>query len=282
MTDELTRLTVIAALRRALAEGRSPIDEAIYAWDRQNPTRSGFAETLLELVDMGVINGVVYPDRKLGSRKVLSVTGVSEDYFSSLTSARPVEQRAKQMRQELQEQYGRFDHRRAVFVIYGRDNELQLAVFDFLRVLDLQPIEWPKLITGARSLAPSITDLLNLAFEVASVAVVILAPEEFVALIPGLGSAESGYQSRPNVLFEAGMALGRNPENTLLIEVGEVRKFSDISGLHVVRIDETNGVSFGARSDIAQRLRAAKLDLDMMGKHWMQTRPIKPFRQLSP
>lgn len=57
-------------------------------------------------------------------------------------------------------------------------------------------------------------------------------------------------QPRPNVLFEAGMALARHPEKTLLVQIGAIRELSDIGGKHVVRLDD----SFDKRNDVANRL----------------------------
>ncbi len=37
---------------------------------------------------------------------------------------------------------------------------------------------------------------------------------------------KSQGQARPNVLFEAGLAMGRHQEKTLLIEIGSVKRFS--------------------------------------------------------
>lgn len=49
-------------------------------------------------------------------------------------------------------------------------------------------------------------------------------------------------QARPNVLFEAGMAFGVHSERTILVQIGEVRPFSDIAGRHVIRLDDSSGV----------------------------------------
>jgi predicted nucleotide-binding protein len=57
-------------------------------------------------------------------------------------------------------------------------------------------------------------------------------------------------QPRPNVLFEAGLALGRHPEKTLLVQVGKVRGFTDIAGRHLARL--TNDAQ--RRNDVANRL----------------------------
>jgi hypothetical protein len=60
-------------------------------------------------------------------------------------------------------------------------------------------------------------------------------------------------QPRPNVLFEAGMALGKYPERTVLVSIGSYRKFSDIDGRHIVRL--SNEVA--SRQTLADRLSSA-------------------------
>jgi len=71
-------------------------------------------------------------------------------------------------------------------------------------------------------------------------------------------------QPRPNVLFEAGYAMGMYPDSTVLVKVGKLRAFSDISGRHVVRL--TNSTE--SRQDFARRLTAIGMDVDTEGTDW--------------
>lgn len=74
-------------------------------------------------------------------------------------------------------------------------------------------------------------------------------------------------QPRPNVLFEAGLALGRHPEKTVLVEVGKLRKFTDVAGRHIVRL--TN--DYARRNDLANRLAKIGCSVDRTGNDWTDT-----------
>lgn len=132
---------------------------------------------------------------------------------------------------------------RKVFVVHGRNNRLRTDFFSFLRALDLQPIEWSEALKLTGKTSPYIGEVLDSAFENAQAVIVLLSPDDEVRLLPELWQAEEEvaekeyqHQARPNVLFEAGMAFGRKPDRTLLIEVGKVKAFSDVAGRHVVRL----------------------------------------------
>jgi predicted nucleotide-binding protein len=71
-------------------------------------------------------------------------------------------------------------------------------------------------------------------------------------------------QPRQNVLFEAGMAFGRHPDNTILVEVGKLRPISDLVGRHVVRLTD----SIASRHQLLVKLRAVGCSVDDTGDDW--------------
>lgn len=71
-------------------------------------------------------------------------------------------------------------------------------------------------------------------------------------------------QPRANVLFEAGIAMGRAPERTILVEIGRIRPFSDVAGMHTVRMDG----STPRRQELAARLRDAGCEVNLDGTDW--------------
>ena len=67
------------------------------------------------------------------------------------------------------------------------------------------------------------------------------------------------WQSRPNVLFEAGIAFGSARNRTVLVTLGrDVSLFSDVTGIHTVRLNNT----VDSRNKFRQKLIGAGCDLD--------------------
>jgi len=158
-----------------------------------------------------------------------------------------------------------------VFVVHGRSQAIRDDMFSFLRALGLRPLEWAHAIALTGSASPYIGDVLESAFEAARAVVVLLTPDDLAFLRPDLRNesdpefeARPTGQARPNVLFEAGMAFGRRPEQTVLVEVGELRPFSDIGGRHAIRFDG----SIARRQELANRLRDAGCTVDLRGTDW--------------
>jgi len=161
---------------------------------------------------------------------------------------------------------------RAVMVVYGRNAAARSAMFDFLRALKLEPLEWGSLVRGAGKGSPYVGEILDHAFQRARAVVVVLTGDDEAQLREHLrGNREAAHetsltpQARPNVLFEAGLAFGSHPDRTVLVEIGELRPFSDIGGRHVVRVDGTTP----PLRDIAGRLQTAGCELDESGDDWL-------------
>jgi hypothetical protein len=68
------------------------------------------------------------------------------------------------------------------------------------------------------------------------------------------------------------MALGRNADRTIMVQLGELREFSDIAGRHTIRLDgsETD------RSEVAARLETAGCTIDLSGEGWKTAGDFAP------
>ena len=159
---------------------------------------------------------------------------------------------------------------REVFVVHGRNMVARNAMFEFLRAVELRPLEWSELVTGTGEGSPYTGDVLKVAFSQAHAVVVLMTPDDEVRLREQLrkpneaDEAELKGQARPNVLFEAGMAMGRNEQRTVIVELGALRAFSDIAGRHTIRLDDTSE----RRQELAQRLKDAGCPVNLNGTDW--------------
>ena len=159
----------------------------------------------------------------------------------------------------------------SVFVVHGRNEELRRSLFRFLRSVGLMPIEWRKAIELTEKPSPYVAEILDAAFREAVAIVVLLTPDDEAKLRDEFHRADDpAYereltpQARPNVLFEAGMAFGRNPDATVLVQVGDVRPFSDIAGRHVVHLSNATE----KRQELLLKLANAGCNVQDSGTDW--------------
>ena len=168
---------------------------------------------------------------------------------------------------------------RKVFVVHGRNKTIRDSMFSFLRAIGLEPIEWAEAVTATGVTSPYVGEILDAAFSCAQAVVVVFTPDDEACLRepyrnPGDPTHETEVtpQARLNVIFEAGMAMGRASQRTVLVEVGALRPFSDIAGRHVIRLDNTTQ----RRQELAQRLQTAGCAASLTGTDWHTTGDFTP------
>lgn len=161
---------------------------------------------------------------------------------------------------------------RNVFVVHGRNHKVRDAMFDFLRSIDLRPIEWDEAIRETGEGSPTIPKILEAGFSMAQVAIILMTPDdeaklrdEFIEDDDGDDERVLTPQPRPNVIFEAGMAMGKYPERTILVEAGKIRLISDILGRHIIRISDTPEM----RKSLVSRLETAGCSTNTRGTGWL-------------
>ena len=160
-------------------------------------------------------------------------------------------------------------HPELVFVIHGR--QLRGNFHAFLRAIGLKPLEWSEARRRTGKPNPYTWEIVDLALKDAGAIVALLTPDDEARLRqhlwePNENATEKQYlaQPRQNVLFEAGVAYGRNPERTILLRVGSHRPMSDLSGHHIVELND----SPQSRQEVADALRAAGCPVDLSGTDW--------------
>ncbi|HUT75308.1 MAG TPA: nucleotide-binding protein [Armatimonadota bacterium] len=182
---------------------------------------------------------------------------------------------------------------RYVLVIHGRDAKARTALFQFLRLINLHPIEWSEARKATGEPSPHITAILEKAFSMAKAVVVLMTGDDEARLRPSLyAKKDPKYettltpQPRQNVLFEAGMAMGLHPSRTVLVQLGPMRPFSDISGLHLVILNNSSET----RQELASRLQDCGCLVNLTGTDWhkagaftvKETRTNRPLTTTTP
>lgn len=215
---------------------------------------------------------IPHPDSMLGDNVILRLRFVDDSgavagyAHGSRAQFHPGKKATKPKRQEDPPMSSR-----DVFVIHGRDERLRAGMFEFLRSLGLNPMEWSHAVELTGKGAPYVGEVLDAAFSNAQAVVVLLTPDDLARLRPELcGTTEPGHelsftpQARPNVLFEAGMSMARNPDQTIMVEIGKLRPFSDVGGRHTLRMDN----SAKRRNELAVRLKTAGCPVNLSGTDW--------------
>ena len=120
------------------------------------------------------------------------------------------------------------------------------SLLKFLRAIDLDPIEWDEATRLTGEGAAYIGQILDAGFSASQAAIILLSGDDVGRLgkyylndYDPDNDRNLTPQARLNVIFEAGMAFGRYPQRTILVQVGAVRPFTDIAGRHILRMSDS-------------------------------------------
>lgn len=157
-----------------------------------------------------------------------------------------------------------------VFVIHGRNDAAYKEFASFLTSLRLDPIEWDAAIMLTHNPSPYIGDVIEAGFQNAQAIIVLLTPDEEVKLVDGLSENEedskSRYQARANVIYEAGAAMAKYPDQTIFVLMGNQSLWSDIHGIHYIQISNAPD----SRRELINRLSVAGCPVDIISSAiWM-------------
>jgi predicted nucleotide-binding protein len=150
-----------------------------------------------------------------------------------------------------------------VFLVHGRNGRARAAVERMLNHLSLTTVQWEQAIAATGSASPYVLQTIEAGFKLAQAAVVLFTPDETASLREELRKKDDrhamlgGVQPRPNVLIEAGIALGMQRDRTVIVEVCTVREISDLAGINTVRLN----ASPASRLAFQNRLQSAGCDV---------------------
>lgn len=155
-----------------------------------------------------------------------------------------------------------------IFLVHGRDNDANEGMRAFLESLGLRVVEWSEAKKDAKGQSPYVIEIVKKAIKNKAV-LVLLTPDEVTFLrnwfVTDKEDSEPAAQSRPNVLFEAGLALGANPHHTVIVVMGSARIPSDLLGLHIEKFDG----SPEKRQALADELKKAGCNINRNGTRWL-------------
>ncbi|GAA1022438.1 hypothetical protein Aple_075620 [Acrocarpospora pleiomorpha] len=286
LLDVMTRLRIMQRTVKIAADNMAAV---LGQYSADNPDRSVFGDESalanwfgkqLE-DDLAYIEAAQHHVRRLGEitadklqllrRQELTFTQNSELDGSTAKRSQSRQKIFTGPRAESHSQSDTVDVRRNVFVVYGRDETVRERMFEFMRALDLKPLEWEPLVAASDSTAPFLGDVVQRAPAQAQAAVVLLTPDDLVHLHPDLhGKSEPIFetkptcQPRPNVLIELGMVLMAYPQRTIIVEIGGLRPIADLAGRNVIRFDGS-AISTGK---LVERLKSAGCAVDDQGSDW--------------
>jgi predicted nucleotide-binding protein len=168
-----------------------------------------------------------------------------------------------------------------VFVVHGRDAKLRDAMYQFLGSLGLKALEWGHAIRAARGKGgnPYVNDAVAKIMEQAQAIVVMLSPDDeaklkdqFVQKHERSTEGKPQGQARPNVIFETGIAIGTHHRKTVMIQVGLVKSFTDIGGMHIPYLSNEDK----SRHEFANRLKDLGCKINQDGDHWLRAGDFTP------
>lgn len=167
-----------------------------------------------------------------------------------------------------------------VFVVHGRDSKLRDSMYEFLGALGLKPQEWGHAIRAARGGNPYVNDAVTRIMERAQAIVVMLSPDDEVNLksqfVTRNERATEGKlqgQARPNVIFETGIAIGTHHKKTVIVQMGEVKRFTDIGGMHILNLSGSDA----SRNEFANRLEKSGCKIDRARKELLPSAHLHPL-----
>lgn len=187
---------------------------------------------------------------------------------------------------------------RRVFVVYGRNGKALSAMRLFLRALKLDPLDFDTVKNDLGG-SPFVGEIIRSGMERAQAIVVLFTPDEYAALRPELWnihdteSDKSRWQPRPNVIFEAGMALAIDERRTILVVLGEVHLSSDLHGRHFLTLNNSvtarnalRNALVGTGCQVDQYVNdldnleiAGDFEACLKPPVLKKTRPVSPFRK---
>jgi predicted nucleotide-binding protein len=173
--------------------------------------------------------------------------------------------------------------KRKVFVIHGRNAEARKELGYFLVSLGLEVVNFAEVRANLGG-TPTVDQIVIAGMDRAYGVVALFTPDEHAWTRPEYRKGEAGdpverWQARPNVIFEAGMAFGRNRHRVVFVKLGKVSLFTDVAGIHALSLPED-------RALLRDTLRDMGCAMDLSSSKWADEGnfkvPVAGLSEVSP
>jgi predicted nucleotide-binding protein len=176
-----------------------------------------------------------------------------------------------------------------VFIIHGRNVDARGQMGIFVRSLGLVPINFADLRASLGG-TPTIADIVESGMNQAQGVIALITADEYAAVRPDYRYAHdqpddvARLQARPNVIFEAGMAFGKDRKRVVFVLLGNPKLFTDVAGIHVLRpTNDPSGDRAVLRSTLWQGMGC---EVEPHSTDWMKAgdfeSSVKPLPGVSP
>lgn len=129
---------------------------------------------------------------------------------------------------------------RKVFVIHGRNARARDEMEHFLQSLGLHPLRFGN-VRASLGGTPTIAEVVERGMDEAQGVIALFTADEYAGVRPEYREQHDKpedvcrWQARPNVIFEAGMAFGRDRRRVVFVLLGSPELCTDLAGIHVLR-----------------------------------------------
>lgn len=258
LRDEIARQEAILKSTRSRSQGWEGAPESVMKVLRRffSELSDALPEKNIQFDDSNNIDGLLSQLSSAYSKVHDGISALSSSLGVPLPvpDTRPSEQPSEVAQAEAVD-------KRRVFVVHGRNLNAKDAMFTFLRAIGLDPIEWEEAVQMTGAASPYTGSVLDTAFSNAQAAIILLTGDDvaclgqqFVETHDSADDKQLTPQARPNVLFEMGMAFGKYPARTVIVQFGHTRPFSDVAGRNTIQFRDNPQ----SRKKLADRLTTSK------------------------
>jgi len=156
--------------------------------------------------------------------------------------------------------------------MHGNNEKINDSMCDFLNSIGLQAVQFKDMFRRRADRDLEASEIFNTIFKKVQVFLSILTPAEVAVkklqtkyLYSTDTQKKSKLNFRTNVLIGTGMALALNRERIVVVEIGELGFYKDLTGIQKINLDN----SPERRKELLEKLTAVGCDVNVASDDWL-------------